>query len=183
MSEEITIPKILVEDKESEKPVLHDADILNPNFDFDDKIIVASRVAESLKAVIDAQGLSVKIKGRDYVTAEGWNTLGTMMGCYAKTEYVKSFPESKARIAYKARVSIMRGNNVLSIAEAISTSGEGRNDEYAIYSMAQTRAMGKAFRMAFSWIMKLAGYETTPEEEMTFLKLNETRKNKKQNKK
>jgi len=38
---------------------------------------------------------------------------------------------------------------------------------YARRSMAQTRATGKACRLAFSWIMALAGYEVTPAEEMT----------------
>ena len=33
-------------------------------------------------------------------------------------------------------------------------------------SMAQTRATGKACRLAFSWIMALAGYEPTPAEEL-----------------
>jgi len=32
--------------------------------------------------------------------------------------------------------------------------------------MAATRATGKAYRLAFSWIINLAGYETTPAEEM-----------------
>jgi hypothetical protein len=32
--------------------------------------------------------------------------------------------------------------------------------------MAQTRATGKACRLAFSWIMSLAGYEPTPAEEI-----------------
>src|SRR5688572_13498615 len=33
--------------------------------------------------------------------------------------------------------------------------------------MAQTRATGKAFRMSIGWIMKLAGYEPTPSEEVS----------------
>ena len=41
-------------------------------------------------------------------------------------------------------------------------------DEYAICSMAQTRATGKAFRNLLSWIMKAAGFEATPAEEMDF---------------
>jgi hypothetical protein len=32
--------------------------------------------------------------------------------------------------------------------------------------MAQTRAVGKAFRMKIGWLLKIAGYETTPAEEM-----------------
>jgi len=41
-----------------------------------------------------------------------------------------------------------------------------KRPRYARRSMAQTRATGKACRMSFSWIMKLAGYEPTPAEEM-----------------
>jgi hypothetical protein len=37
---------------------------------------------------------------------------------------------------------------------------------YARRSMAQTRATAKACRLAFSWIMALAGYQPTPAEEM-----------------
>ena len=39
-------------------------------------------------------------------------------------------------------------------------------------SMAQTRALGKAYRMALGWIMKMAGYEATPAEEMPDFKSN-----------
>ncbi|GAG97072.1 unnamed protein product, partial [marine sediment metagenome] len=42
----------------------------------------------------------------------------------------------------------------------------GRN-EYARKSMAITRATGKAYRLGFSWIMTLAGYEATPAEEIS----------------
>jgi hypothetical protein len=39
-------------------------------------------------------------------------------------------------------------------------------DDYAKRSMAATRATSKACRLAFSWIMTLAGYEATPAEEI-----------------
>ena len=32
--------------------------------------------------------------------------------------------------------------------------------------MAQTRAIGKAYRNLIGWVMKMAGYEATPKEEM-----------------
>jgi hypothetical protein len=41
--------------------------------------------------------------------------------------------------------------------------------DYAICSMAQTRAVGKAYRLALGWLMKAAGYEATPAEEMSDL--------------
>ena len=39
-------------------------------------------------------------------------------------------------------------------------------DEYSILSMAQTRALGKSARMSFAFLIKAAGYEPTPAEEM-----------------
>ena len=39
-------------------------------------------------------------------------------------------------------------------------------DEYAVRSMAQTRAASKALRMPLGFVMTLGGYEATPEGEM-----------------
>jgi hypothetical protein len=36
--------------------------------------------------------------------------------------------------------------------------------------MAQTRAIGKAYRNLLAWLMKAAGFEATPAEEMDFAK-------------
>ena len=143
--------------------ILRDSDILSKDFSFKDKITVATEVATTLNEVIQTQGLAVNIQGNNYVTAEGWNCLGTMLGTYARTEYVEKIEKPKG---YKARVSICQGDNVLATAEAIATYGGFQKTPQAVYSMAQTRAMGKAYRMCFSWIVKLAGYQPTPAEEM-----------------
>ena len=147
--------------------ILRDADILNPAFSFDDKMVVASEVATSLRNVIDTQNLAVSIQGNKYVTAEGWGVLGTMLGCSPYVVEVTALPtESKRDIIYKAVVEIRQGSTVLSRAEAIAERNNRQRDRFAIYSMAQTRALGKAYRMCLSWIVKLAGYEPTPAEEM-----------------
>jgi len=39
-------------------------------------------------------------------------------------------------------------------------------DEYSVLSMAQTRAISKAYRNLFGYVMSAAGYEPTPAEEM-----------------
>lgn len=41
-------------------------------------------------------------------------------------------------------------------------------DSHALRSMAQTRAQAKALRMALSYVVKLAGFDPTPEEEMPY---------------
>ena len=52
-----------------------------------------------------------------------------------------------------------------------SSKGGSKVDELYLYNSKGENAeafeaMGKAYRMAFSWIIKLAGYEPTPAEEM-----------------
>ena len=105
---------------------IRDADILSMDYSFDDKIGVATKVATSLKHVIQTQGLAVQIGKGDnntYVTAEGWETLGTMLGC---TPYVEEVVElevpgkNKAYFAYKATVSIRQGDQILSRASAMA---------------------------------------------------------------
>jgi hypothetical protein len=49
----------------------------------------------------------------------------------------------------------------------IERSKEKGFDEYAILSMAQTRAIGKTYRNVIGFVMKTAGYEARPAEEMT----------------
>lgn len=147
---------------------VRDCDILNPTYSFNDKIAVATSVATSLKHVIEAQKLAVNISGNTYVTAEGWETLGTMLGCTPYVESVEevSLGEKKHQYGYQATVSIKQGDHVLSRASAMAERNNNQSDRPSVYSMAQTRALGKAYRMAFSWIIKMAGYEPTPAEEM-----------------
>jgi hypothetical protein len=152
----------------TEQEELHDSDILNRDINFEDKVDIARKVANTLKNVIEGSKMYATINNKKYVTVEGWSTLGTCLGVYAYVEEVKPI-QTKKRVAYQATVSIRNNTGqIFSRASAISTSGEkNRQDDFAIYSMAQTRATGKAFRLALSWIMNLAGYEPTPAEEMS----------------
>ena len=72
---------------------------------------------------------------------------------------------------YIAIVELVRMSDGACISRASAECGEEKpwntRPRYARRSMAQTRATGKACRLAFSWIMSLAGYEVTPAEEMT----------------
>lgn len=58
---------------------------------------------------------------------------------------------------------------VVGKAEAMVSRAEqqwSRSDDYAVRSMAETRAESRAFRRAAGWIVHLAGYSPTPAEEM-----------------
>ena len=153
---------------------LVDSDILNPQINMSDKLVVATEVADNLRDVLEQQKLVVHLNKNDngYVLVEGWNTLGTMLGITPVTERVEPFEPLRQKskkvkaFGYKATVSLYQNGNKLCTAEAVADNNGFQTDEFAIYSMAQTRALGKAYRMALSWIVKLAGYEPTPYEEM-----------------
>lgn len=131
----------------------------------------ATAVANRLVNIVERAKLYSMIKDKKYVRAEGWTTMAAMLGVFPHVEYCRKL-DREGEIAYEAKVVLSHlSGRVVGSGEAICSSSErtwsGR-DEYAIKSMAQTRALGKACRVSFSWIMALAGYEVCPAEEMTY---------------
>lgn len=157
-----------------------DNDILNENLNTETKIEIAKSVATPLAQIIRDKKLYTEIGTSKHVNIEGWNTLGTMLGLAPITvenkplspeEFAQSTQRAKNKIiAYESIVKIVtRDDQILAQTSAICTNlekGKEGNDHYAIRSMAETRATGKAYRTALSWIMQLAGYEVTPSSEM-----------------
>lgn len=131
-------------------------------------ITQATAIATELARLIDNRQLYSKISGRRYVRVEGWTTLGAMLGVLPREDQVIRYEDG----TYEATVSLIRVNDgaVIGRGSAICGIDEAtwqKRPEYARRSMAVTRATGKAFRLGFSWIMTLAGYEPTPAEEVT----------------
>lgn len=125
----------------------------------------ATKVADALMGLVEKRGLKSTIGGKDYLQVEAWTTLGVMVGCTARTEWTRPVSDG-----WEAAVEVVNSSGmVIGRAEAECLRSE-RNwktrDDYALRSMAQTRAMGKALRMPLGWIAVLAGYAATPAEEM-----------------
>lgn len=128
-------------------------------------------LASELGKFIKERQLTTNIKGKDYVNVEGWQFAGSQLGVMPILLNLENQSDDK-QIKYRADVELRRisDDKLVGRGIAICSNKEGtkRNfEEYAIASMAQTRAEGKAFRMLLSWLMKAAGYETTPSEEAT----------------
>lgn len=128
-------------------------------------------MANVLANYIKRNNLSVKIVGRDYVMVEGWQFAGGLLGTFPRIANVENMSSSQ-EIKWKAQVEIVniKTDKVISTGFAICSNKELKKktfDEYAVLSMAQTRAIGKAYRNVIGWVIKLAGYEATPGEEMT----------------
>ena len=142
-------------------------------FKTDDPVEVveqATRVADSLKDVIKQRELYTMIQGKPHVRVEGWQLVGAMLGvtavCVETTEV-----DGGWKATVEARTTDGR---VIGSASALCTKNEKRGpwksaDDYARLSMAQTRATSKALKGPLGFVISLAGYQTTPAEEMTFI--------------
>lgn len=177
-------------------------DAASPN----DLIAQATQVATALDAVVAAQGLRTNMGTRDkprwHVDVEGWQTLGTLLGCVAELEYARPWTDPAtgqpdrvkytARVehfvgrgnqrrldkittydvdgySWEARVQIVRNGVTVGIGEALCSRKEvrwGRADDYAVKSMAITRATSRAYKQAAGWVVALAGYSATPSAEV-----------------
>lgn len=146
-------------------------------------VAVASRLATVLKDIVDRQRLYADIRGKKYPTVEAWQTIARLDNVVARE------PESRPAIrhedgSWEAYAELVRLSDGMVIGSASALCGSpddepwggtpARNGkpaqpprgEHARRSMAQTRAVSRAFRQQYSWIMALAGYEPTPAEEM-----------------
>jgi hypothetical protein len=132
-----------------------------------EKVKFVTEMANVLKDVIEKQRLYTVIQGKKHVQVDGWTTLGTLLGILPREKSVIELPDS----SFVAEVELVRydSGRVVAGASSLCSVEEKRwatADKYARRSMAVTRATGKAYRLAFSWIIKMAGYESTPAEEM-----------------
>ena len=106
-------------------------------------------------------------KEKAYVYVEGWQFAGGMLGLKPIITKVEELSENKWRA--EAEIINRRNGEIEGRGIAICSKKEAKKtmfEEYAIVSMAQTRAIGKAYRNILGWVMKMAGYEGTPAEEM-----------------
>ncbi len=130
---------------------------------------VATKIANVLKDIVITQGLYTMVKGKAHVHAEGWATLGAMIGVLPRERPELTHYDAGLE-GWEAYVELIRMSDLAVVggAGALCTRTESTwqdRDEYAIRSMAVTRATGKAYRLGFAWVMKLAGYDVLPEEE------------------
>jgi hypothetical protein len=134
----------------------------------------ALQVASTLQTFVTERKLTANIQGKNYPLVEAWQFAGSQLGLIPVVKEVKNL-STDTELKYEAFVEVIRLTDgvVLSRGYAVCSNKENskrRFDEYAIASMAQTRAVGKAYRNILAWLMKAAGFEATPAEEMDFVK-------------
>jgi hypothetical protein len=129
-------------------------------------------LATDLAKFIKDNKLSTTVQGKEFVNVEGWQYAGSRLGIVPIVDHVINV-SSEQEIKYQAKVTLfdMRSGHTVGAGFAICSNKEqGKKfyQEFAIMSMAQTRAIGKAYRNILAWIIRAAGYEPTPAEEMEY---------------
>lgn len=123
-------------------------------------------LATELADFIKAKGLSSNIQGKEFVNVEGWQYAGSRLGIVPIVRDTKDLTceeGGKTVIRFEARVELLdlRSGQIIGAGEAEcdnTESGKKFYARYAIKSMAQTRAVGKAYRNCLAWIIRAAGY-------------------------
>jgi hypothetical protein len=126
----------------------------------------AQEAAAALDRVIRDRKLYTTIRGRDHVHVEGWTLLGSLLGVFPITEWTRPIEDGwEARVVARTRAGELVG-----AAESMCLRKESKwrsADDYAIRSMAATRATSKALRLPLGFIVELAGFDPCPAEELT----------------
>ena len=129
-------------------------------------------LATDLAKFIKENKLTTNVQGKEFVNVEGWQYAGSRLGIVPVVEHVINVSNDQ-EIKYQAKVilfDLKSGQTVGAGFAVCSNKEQGKKfyQEFAIMSMAQTRAIGKAYRNILAWIIRAAGYEPTPAEEMDY---------------
>ena len=129
-------------------------------------------LAKDLAKFIKDNKLSTQVQGKEFVNVEGWQYAGSRLGIVPIVEHVINVSNDQ-ELKYQAKVTLydLRHGTTVGAGFAVCSSKESGKkfyQEFAIASMAQTRAVGKAYRNILAWIIRAAGYEPTPAEEMDY---------------
>ena len=147
--------------------------LTNPSYNIINKDSML-KLSTELSQLIKEKGLSSNIQGKQFVNVEGWQFAGASLGLMPIITSTQDLSNETA-IKYMATCEVRNITTGQLVATGIALCSNAEKtkryfDEYAILSMAQTRAIGKAYRNLLAWLMKAAGFEATPAEEMDFAK-------------
>jgi len=114
------------------------------------------------------------IGNKKYLQVEAWETIGAFNRIHAETESITPILKDSKTIGYQAKVQLWKDGQVVGGAvmpcyftENCCKGKEGDAKHKACMSAAQTFATSKAYRMNFSYVAILAGYQPLPAEEVT----------------
>jgi hypothetical protein len=123
-------------------------------------------IKKNFLRLLKDNGEVIKVKGKDYVKYEGWQTIGTALGVLPR---IVEITKNDGFYQAKAEAILVKTGAVIGSAYGICSREEANwkdKPEYAVMAMAQTRAAGRALKMILSGFIAHCGFEATPAEEV-----------------
>ena len=134
---------------------------------------IATKQAKLLMNIVEQTKCFQEISGKKYLMVEAWETIGAFNRTHAETDWTEPITKDNETIGYKAHVQLFKDGLVVGGAvmpcyftENCCKGKEGDAKHKAAMSAAQTFATSKAYRMNYSYVAILAGFQPTPAEEM-----------------
>lgn len=125
-------------------------------------------IVAQVSTFLESKEKKVFFNGKRYAEYEDFQFIGTFYGISVKT-FDPHFVEIGGRKGFHAKAMLLRDQQEIGRAEAYCLDDEPnwRNKPlFQLASMAQTRAAAKAYSNLFRPIVRMAGIEGTPAEEM-----------------
>lgn len=128
--------------------------------------------ANALMAIVRDKKLARKFGGeKEHLFVEAWEILGQFAGLSAVIQDAEPIEIDGVKGAKASAIILDNEQNKVGAAIAYCMRDEGNwknKPWFQLASMAQTRAVSKAFRIKLGWVAVLAGYSGTPAEEMDY---------------
>lgn len=127
---------------------------------------------EAFRAYVNGSKLAIdRGDGKIYLRAEAWLYLAKLKEVVPHCTTTERYDDRTGEllsVKAECRLLDMDGNEI-SRSDMIATKKEGflnPLEDFAVYGMAQTRAISRAVRDVFGYVAKGAGFEATPAEEI-----------------
>jgi len=137
-------------------------------------VTLATEQSRLLMDIVEKTKCYQNISGKKYLQVEAWETIGAFNQTHAETESITPIIKEDKTIGYQARVQLWKNGIVVGGAimpcyftENCCKGKDGDAKHKACMSAAQTFATSKAYRMNFSYVAILAGFQPLPAEEVT----------------
>ncbi|MDD5338211.1 MAG: hypothetical protein PHG35_02200 [Dehalococcoidales bacterium] len=139
----------------------------------DEVVQNATAQAKLLMDIVEKTKCYQSISGKKYLQVEAWETIGAFNRTHAETESITPIMRGEEIVGYQAHVKLWKGGisdggafMPCYFTENCCKGKAGDAKHKACMSAAQTFATSKAFRLSYSFVAILAGFQPTPAEEL-----------------
>ena len=144
---------------------------------YEEPVLVMRRAtawADALMEAVRAKSMLAVIGEKEYLEVEAWQLVATFAQAHAIPREPEPMRDGDGNIyAYSCTVDVFQhgvivggGTSVCGLDSFSSKDRSGTDQHKAAQSTAQTWAISRAIKNSFGYVAKLAGFETTPAEEM-----------------